>query len=237
MEKLVYGLWRPPDRSVPELAGTLLGPVATELLAAPGLRGLRLSVEDPAADAMRWGTSSDGELLCGAASLWLDSVDQRDPVEAALAPLGCTTHGYLVSESTALPYATIDWPLGTRSPGVSLVTFFPKREGLTDEEFFAVWHGEQTPISFELHPLTVYLRNTVVRPITPEAPPFRGIVEESVPTLDDLLDLHRFYSSGRDPAVLQHNLDRSMALHHRFTDMDRLQMTPCAEHLYSVVSS
>ena len=142
-----------------------------------------------------------------------------------------------MTESVPLAYERIDWPLGERSPGVSIVTLFHKKADLTDEEFFAVWHGEQTPITFELHPVTLYMRNAVWRTLPEDAEAFRGIVEECVPSLDHLLDFDRFYGAGGDPARLKDNMDRSMAIHHRFTDMNTMQMVPCYEYLFAVVST
>ncbi|MEJ7584290.1 MAG: hypothetical protein WKF43_09445 [Acidimicrobiales bacterium] len=207
-----------------------------------GIGGLRALVEEPAASTMRWNTGVAGHLLTASVGVWLDSIDERQPVLDALATVGCTTHAYLVTESVPLSYERRfweepGWEAGARSPGVALLTLFPKRGGLGDEEFFAAWHGEQTPLSFELHPITLYMRNTIARPLTAGAPPFRGIVEESVPTIADLLDFDRFYSAGGDPAELKRRLHRSMEVHERFTDMGELEMVPCAEHLFRVVST
>jgi hypothetical protein len=60
---------------------------------------------------------------------------------------------------------------------------------------------------------------------------------ETVPTLEDLLDFDRFYSAGGDPEELKRRIDRSMEVHHMFTDMATLQMVPCQEHLFKVLST
>ena len=82
-----------------------------------------------------------------------------------------------------------------RSPGVSLVTAFPKPKHLDDETFYARWHGSHTPMSLEIHPLTRYVRNSVARCLTPGAPPYRAIVSESVESLEVAADPERFYGS------------------------------------------
>ncbi|MCU1454000.1 MAG: hypothetical protein JWN46_2146 [Acidimicrobiales bacterium] len=237
MEKIIYAMWRAPQQDPAVLADALLADAAPALLDA-GVLGLRVNVEAPEARAMRWGANADGSLLAATVGVWLPSIDDRADVEAALdrAPVA-TRVGYVVTESVPLAYERIDWPLGSRSPGVSIVTLFHKRAGLSDEEYFAVWHGEQTPISFELHPITLYMRNAVWRTLPPGSERFRGLVEECVPTLDDLLDLDRFYSAGGDAGELRRRMAESMAVHDRFTDMSTLQMVPCAEHLFRVVST
>ena len=67
------------------------------------------------------------------------------------------------------------------SPGMSLVTFMDKKPGVSDEDFYRIWHGEHTPLTFEIHPFWLYVRNQVLRPITEGAPPVRAIVYEAVP--------------------------------------------------------
>jgi hypothetical protein len=184
---------------------------------------------------MRFGAADDGEVLTASVGVWVESIDERQPILDAIASAGCTTHAFLVTESVPLAYASV--PAERPSPGVSLLTLFHKRDGLSDEEFYANWHGVQTPLSFELHPITLYMRNSIARALTPGAPPFRGIVEESVPSLEDLLDFDRFYSAGGDADELKRRMERSMEVHDSFTDMATLQMVPCREDLFKVVST
>jgi hypothetical protein len=234
VEKIIHGLWRAPDADPATIQKTLLSDVAPALLGL-GVRGLRILVEEPEASAMRFGAADDGGLLTASVGVWLDSIDERQPVLDALAAAGCTTHAFLVTESVPLAYVTV--PTERPSPGVALLTLFHKREGIGDDEFFANWHGVQTPLSFDLHPITLYMRNSIARALTPDAPAFRGIVEETVPTLEDLLDFDRFYSAGGDADELRRRMEHSMEVHDSFTDMATLQMVPCREHLYKVVSS
>ena len=46
-----------------------------------------------------------------------------------------------------------------------------------------------------MQPRARYVRNAVVRPLTPGAPRYRAIVEESWATLEDLTDLVRFFGA------------------------------------------
>ena len=236
MEKIIHALWRDPGADPATIEKTLIGDVAPALLDL-GVHGLRVLTEEPAAKAMRFGANDDGGLLTASVGVWVDSIDEHQPVLDALAAAGCTTHAFLVTESVPLAYADRSWPEGTRSPGVALLTLFHKRDGLSDEEFYANWHGVQTPLSFELHPITLYMRNSIARALTPGAPAFRGIVEETVPTLEDLLDFDRFYSAGGDADELRRRMEHSMEVHDSFTDMATLQMVPCNEVLFRVVST
>ena len=109
--------------------------------------------------------------MCGSVSIWLDSLDDRADAEAIISDTpAAETHGWLVTESIPLGYGEHrTWPDGERSPGLSITTVFDKKHGLADEDFFRIWHGEHTPLSFVIHPLWLYVRNAVVRPVTDPA--------------------------------------------------------------------
>ena len=71
--------------------------------------------------------------------------------------------GYLVTESVPLAYDRRTWPDGERSPGVKQITMFDKRSDIDDAQFFARWHGSHTPLTFEVHPVCLYVRHAVAR--------------------------------------------------------------------------
>jgi len=155
-------------------------------------------------------------------SLWLDCVDQRTPLEQALGAISARVDGYLVTESMPLLCPERDWPDGTRSPGVTLWTAFPKPARVSDEVFYARWHGSHTPLSFEIHPLWEYTRNAVARVLTPGAPPHRAIVEERFRTLDDLIDPMKFFGSAE-------NIQRVLTDVATFADLDTMNTAPMSE--------
>ena len=174
-----------------------------------GVAGLRVCVEEPAGKAYRVGSNPDGSLLVAAVSIWIDSYDNRAPHEAALAAVDAQAYGWIVAESEARSYGDHrTWPDGEQSPGLSITTFFDKKAEVDDETFYRIWHGEHTPLSFEIHPFWLYVRNQVLRSITPGAPPVRGIVYEAVPTDEQMLDFTQFFgcrgrarpADGSDPA-------------------------------------
>lgn len=204
----MYGLWRRPDQDVDPIREALLAEVAPALLDL-GVDGLRIEVEEPAGKMLRTGAAVDGSLLCGSVSIWLDSYDNRGPHEEAIASAGAQVHGWIVAESIARGYGDRrSWPDGEQSPGMSILTFFDKGVGVADEDFYRIWHGEHTPLSFEIHPFWLYVRNQVLRAVTPGAPPVRGIVYEAVPTDDDLVDLTRFFGCAGEPDRLMAQIGR-----------------------------
>ena len=228
MEKVVWLLWRPADADPAALAPWLLDALAGVVA---DTHGVRVTVEDPAGSWMRRGALGDGSLLAASVSVWLTSIDLREPVAAALAGApAAPVHAYLVAESVPLDYGdSRTWPDGERSPGQSITTVFDKRPDIDDDRFYALWHGEHTPLSFEIHPFNSYIRNTVLRPLTPGAPPLRSIVYEAVPMAEDMFDLHRFFGSGGDKQLLGERIAQVDAHVSSFADVDTLQTTPARE--------
>lgn len=224
----MWVLWRPADDDPAPLEPWLLDSLAPVV---DGTDGVRVTVEDPAGSWMRRGTLPDGSLLAATVSVWFGSIDDREPVAAALAGGPASpVHAYLVAESVPLDYGDErGWRDGERSPGQSITTVFDKRPDIDDERFFAIWHGEHTPLSFEIHPFWSYIRNTVVRPLTPGAPSLRAIVYESVPTAEDMFDLHRFFGSGGDQALLAERIAQVDTHVASFADAPGLQTTPSRE--------
>jgi hypothetical protein len=225
MEKLVYLVWREPALGSDAYRERLLGEVAPRLLAA-GARKLEASVSDLLDTIPKpLLLMGEGASLSAAVSLWLDCYDARAPLEALLRERASRLDGYLVSESVPQLCPDRDWPDGVRSPGVTHFTWFEKPAGLPDEDFFHAWHEVHTPFSFELHPRRwSYVRNSVVRTLTPGSPPVRAIVAERFRTLEDYTDPRRLFGS-------REALARSAAEVSHYADPAALHSVPLSEYL------
>lgn len=196
MEKLIYLLGDAAAGTVPrdrvDLRDALLE--AVPALSDAGARELCFSVaavDDPDLDSVMQFNRSG--LLDAQLSLWVDHLDGRGEIEAIVSGLASRHAGYLVTESILRDYEERDWAPNEPSPGIALVTTFPKPDSIDDETFYARWHGSHGPLSLELHPLTRYVRNAVARVLTPGAPAFRAIVSESVACAADAADVEVFY--------------------------------------------
>jgi hypothetical protein len=226
MEKLVYLLWKRDDEAIDAFRARLLGDVAPKLV-AEGALALVANVADlhdrlPANGPL---VAGEGRTLAASVSLWVESQDLRASFEPTLSGVASRLWGYLVTESVPLRCPDRRWADGERSPGVTLWTAFPKPDRIDDAAFFARWYGSHTPLSFEVHPLWQYVRNAVARPLTPGAAPYRAIVEERFRTLDEILDLRRFF--GGDLA----NVKRVMDDLATFTEMATMNTTPMSEYI------
>jgi hypothetical protein len=225
VEKIIYLVWKAEATDIASFRDALLGPVADELLAA-GVHRLKVSVADLAREIPKPPLLlGEGRTLSASVDVWLDCLDDRRPIEAALRARAARVDGYLVTESVPQRCPDRDWPDGKRSPGVTHFTWFPKPARLSDEEFFRAWHEVHTPFSFELHPLRwEYVRNAVARTLTPGSPPIRAIVGERFRTLEDYTDPRRLYGSRE---VLQ----RVMADTVQFGDVADMHSTPLSEFI------
>ena len=225
MEKLVYLAWKKPELAIETYRQRLIEDVAPRLLAA-GAQRLELEVSDLLGTIPKpMLLMGEGATLSAALSLWLDCYDARSALEAVLRESAARIDGYLVTESVPQPCPDRDWPDGARSPGVTHFTWFQKPAALPDEDFFRAWHEVHTPFSFELHPRRwAYVRNSVLRSLTPGAPPIRAIVAERFRTLEDYSDPKRLFGSKQA-------LQRSAAEVSHYADPAALHSVPLSEFI------
>ena len=201
MEKLVYLIWDRPSRDPEDLRKQFVEDLGPRILAA-GARGLEVHVDDGDAQVPTMIKVPDDELPVRACvSVWLDAHDFRAPVEDLLTEAGIRRAGDLVTEAIYRDYGDNEhappraWPDGERSPGIVMLTIFDKPAGTDDETFYGHWYGHQSPMSEWMQPRCRYVRNTVVRALTPGAPRYKAIVAEAWPSAEHLTDLPTFFGS------------------------------------------
>ena len=231
MEKLVYVLWKPPGRSSADFAKALRGEVAPRLLerAAPPLSVLVADAHAEAVAKARITRLDDP--IAGMIGVWLDSADERGAVEEVLRPHVAHAAGYLVVESVPLRNTTRFAAPGERTPGITMLTCIERPTRLGPAEWIEIWHGRHSPLALEIQCTYLYVRNVVVRPLTPDAPPWAGIVEEGFPA-EAVVDPMRWYKAEGDPAKLRENLGRMIASVKAFLDIERVESHPMSEFLY-----
>lgn len=239
MEKVVYLLWGEADPVAGDrLRARLLDDVAPALLGA-GALGLTVNVHDSdAAAAPSPAPAPPGEPVPVAeVAVWVRSYDRRGDLDDLVAGAGLPTSAYLVVESVYDDYGTTPhagprtWPDGERSPGVLTVACIHRPEGLAYDEWIERWHGTQSPASVRLQPRTRYVRNEVVRALTPGAPEVHGIVEEGWPSPQHVADPMLFFNADGDPERCRAHLAEMLANVEACLDLARLRSTTMSEHL------
>ena len=201
MIKLIYLLWsresmEPADRRV-----TLLEHCAPNLLES-GARGLLMNIDDDLATAPSpTPTTKFANPFSAEVSLWVDDLDTRRALEAILVGAGFDIAGYRVREHIYTDYggnphgAPRDWPDGERSPYVISVTPLERPKRISKDRWMRHWFNRQGPMSEKMQPRSRYVRNVVDEVLTPGAPPYEGIVEESWPSEKHMTNPYLFYGA------------------------------------------
>lgn len=233
MQKLVYLVWKPESISSEAWSRHLCGDVAPAL-AASGAQDVALNLVDDAVEAEQaHRIGVEDPPLGGMISFWLPSADERAPAEAHLKGASAALHGYAVLETVPLPNTTHLAAPGERTPGVNMVTCIERPARLTPEAWIAHWHGHHERVALETQCTYAYVRNTVERAVTKDAPAWGGIVEEGFPR-EAVGNPMVWYDTGGDPEVLKRNLDRMMESVRAFLDLERVHSYPMSEYRMGV---
>jgi hypothetical protein len=237
VEKLVYLLWARPGTGGDEMRERLLGDAAPRLLDC-GAHRLTVNVADSDAAVPVPVSLPEGEQAVGAeVSLFVDCYDRRGPFEAVLDDFCARKAGYLVSESLYRDYGgnrfskPRDWPDGQRSPGLLMLTLLERPARLSHAAWRAHWHGVQSPVSEEIQPRMRYVRNEVVHAVTPDAPPFEGIVEECWPSALHVTDPMLFFLGEGSQERMRAHIERMLESVRGFLDLDRIRSYAMSEYL------
>jgi hypothetical protein len=234
-QKLIYLLWSPRRVQRAELRDTLLKTCAPRLLEA---RVAQLSMNIADSESRMRSPSPSltfDRPLCAQVSVWLEEVEQRSRIEACLTGAGFEIAGYLVSETVYTDYGENrhsrprDWPDGQRSPGVVQVTLLERPRRLAHEEWVRRWHGRMSPVSEAIQPRPRYVRNLVLKALTPGAPPFAGIVEEAWPTKRHVSNPFLYFGAS-SPWGLCRNLFRILGAVTSFLTLWRIRSTMMGEY-------
>ena len=225
MEKIDVLIWRRDGIDVPAIRRALTDEVGPGLLEDDSARITELVVHTADTDdaipkpSLLMGRGAE---LSAVVTVWLDSIDDRATVVDSIAAATLTAPGdgldaYLVTESVPQRRTDRDWADGMISPGITHFTCFPQPTRLSDADFYRGWHDIHTPASFRLHPLRwEYVRDSVVRPLTPIDRPLAAIVFERFRTIEDYTDPARLYGG---PETLTETMEH-LPLYADYEDLD-----------------
>ena len=225
MEKLIYAVWRPDAMAVREFRRTILEKTGPALLAL-GVRGLAVNLaDDHAVPGLRISRLDPA----GTVAVWVDTSLERRRIEVLLHAVTPRLAGWLVLESVPLVNTRHVVPPGERIPGLYTVAFLEKPAELDYATWLQRWQGEHTATAIETQRTFLYVQNVLVRPLTPEAPPWVAIVEEAFPA-EAATDPMRFYAA-RTPAELADQQRRMTASVARFIDFGHFETIPMSAYV------
>ncbi len=175
--------------------------------------GLRIARRDPTA----------------VVSVWVDSALHRGPLEDVLRGITARLAGWLTLESVPIRNTEHVVPRGERLPGLYTVAFLEKPERLDYATWLARWQGDHTKVAIETQRTFLYVQNVLVRPLTPDAPPWTAIVEEAFPA-EAATDPMRFYAA-ETPDELAKQQQRMVGSCERFIDFARFETLPMSAYV------
>jgi hypothetical protein len=230
MEKIACVLWKPagvPD----DVYGKELRAAAPDL-ARLGAQSVRINVADEHVAAGAKVRVGRMEPKAGFATFWLhDADDLRGALLDALTSHASRVAAYLVVESTPIRNTTRIAGPGERTPGFNAVTSIVPKDGLAYDEFIRRWHVEHRTVALETQSTFAYVRNEIVRALTPDAPKWAAIVEESFP-IEALTDQAVWYDAVGSPERLEQNRRRMMESCLAFLALDRIESHPMSEYVF-----
>lgn len=230
MEKLVYLLWqRAGDRDADVLRDRLLADLPGPL-ARHGASRIKISVSDSdvaAGAGLHLGARAPAALL----TFWLECIQDRAPAEALIGRAAGRHAGYLVVESQALRLVTDPALAGTRTPGFSLVGCIEPKPGLSHAEFIERWETVHRDVAIATQSTFSYVRNEVVRPVTRDAPPWWGIVEEGFPS-EALANPQAFYDAVGDERKYREHLRQMIESCDAFLSLTDVDSHPMSEYRF-----
>jgi len=211
-----------------DLTTSLHSVALREALEAAGVERLQVNVDDAhVAPAMRIPTTD--EPIGAIVSVW--TTGPADVVAAALRPVAERIAGWEVEERRPIdPPETWD---GSRSEGLSNIAVLRRPDELTQEEWLERWLVDHTPVAMATQATFGYLQNVVIASVTPEGLGVSALVEELFP-IEGMTDMHAFYGSGGDDAVLNERLTTLMTSVARFGADRDLDLVPTSRYLYSL---
>ena len=231
MEKVVSVVWKPAAASDAAYASELRERVAPRL-AELGARGLTLHLaDDDVTHAQRARMTKLAPPVSGLVSYWLDVADDRAPLERLIAAASSRVAAYLVVESVPLRNPAGRVARGERTPGVIMTALLERPERLSFEAWIAHWHGPHRAVALETQCTFSYVRNVVVRALTPGAPPWAGIVEEGFPAAA-VTDPMQWYKAEGSPETLKRHVKRMVESCQAFLDLDRVESHPMSEYRF-----
>jgi hypothetical protein len=162
-------------------------------------------------------------------TFWLHEADAlRGALLDSLTARAARVAAYLVIESMPRRNTTQLVAPGERTPGFNLVTGIVPKAGLAYDEFIRLWHTEHRAVALETQSTFAYVRNEIVRALTPDAPKWAAVVEESFP-IEALTDQAVWYAAAGSPARLEENRRRMMESCIAFLALDRVESHPMSE--------
>lgn len=228
MQKLMFPFWAGAAEQS-RLNAALLGPVKDSLL-AEGVFRLRINVPDEAVAAgQALYPEMAGDRPAALVSFFVNSARNIEGAEAALRKAGARFFGYETTETTPLPLLSA--ASGARTPGFTQLAFFSRPPSQSHEDFLRIWLESHTAVAIETQSTFFYQQNPVLRALSPEAPAYDAIVEESFPEAA-MTSWDVYFDAGGSEAELAKRRARMSESCVRFIDFATIKLLISSEYRF-----
>jgi uncharacterized protein (TIGR02118 family) len=212
VEQLAVAVWRAAGMTAEDFRAALVGEWSTLASEVDGVVEITVNLaaadqgvytREPDSDGLT--ANADGFVVLGLVQAHdLDDLPGRDD----LYRLARRVDVWRVRSEHPKTYERT-WPDGTDAPGVKLVSFMRRAEGLNHEQFVRHWTESHTPLALEHHVgLWNYTQNIVRRAYTPGGRDIDGIAELHFASRDDFDT--RFFDSDAGREVIMEDVARFM---------------------------
>jgi uncharacterized protein (TIGR02118 family) len=213
VEQLAVAVWRAAGTTSDDFRAALVDKWAKPAIESEGVVDLTVNLaaadqgvytRQPDADGLT--ANADGFVVLGLVQAHdLDDLPGRDD----LYRLARRVDVWRVRSDRPKTY-TRAWPDGTEAPGVKLVSFMRRAEGLNHEQFVRHWNEQHTPLALAHHPgLWNYTQLVVRRAYTPGGRDIDGIAQLHFATREDFET--RFFDSDEGRRIIMDDVARFMA--------------------------
>lgn len=203
---------------------------AASTIDSMGFDGIAINVRDDLVSGSKMTLTTLDPAFIAVVTVWTEQ-SYGHAVDDVIEFLGTNfgpVSGYLVTESVPLRVPRVD--SGHRTPGLSNLAFIRRPAELDEATWLRRWHREHTAVAIETQATFGYVQNTVVRPLTPDAPEVSGIVEEFFP-IEAVHDLHAFFGAA-DDAELTDRMTRMLTSTGAFGADRNIDTVPTSHYLY-----
>jgi len=108
---------------------------------------------------------------------------------------------------------------------------FAAQKHLTRAQTLDIWLNSHTTVAVETQSTTTYTQNIITRALSPAAPVWDAIVEETFPHAA-LADRHIYFATGGDAQILTHHETRMAESCARFIDFATLRLCMASEYRF-----
>ena len=202
--------------------------VADDILAL-GVAGLTINLRDESVRGSLMTLTTLNPPVVAVITVWTQQSygSQMRDIFARLTRECAGVAAYLVTES--VPLIPPDGELGKRTPGLANVALLRQPPHLDEATWLARWQLDHTPVAIATQATFGYTQNAVVRPLTPDAPPIDGIVEELFP-IEAVTDLHAFFGAA-DDADMQDRMTQMIASTSAFGANENIDTVPTSRYV------